>query len=246
MAVRVGYLSVFAMHTADPITGAGAPLVGLCTLVASTIPIQGFMATGAFEGGWSLGYFLAGRTAEEGLLTAMSAHLLIIGPDNDGYWPRIAQQIDRLGLQPYVTRIEMLRGRLKWEALAASRLFVLPSHQENFAIAVAEALRIGTPVVISDRVNIWPTVAAGGAGRVVHRDLDSVVDAIRTSLEDGGMWRAMSEAAVSVACSHFDWCRSADAMMRVYEHVLEHTPARAARSGAGGCVATSSVAGVHP
>ncbi|MBN1490240.1 MAG: glycosyltransferase [Phycisphaerae bacterium] len=175
-----------------------------------------------------------------------NSHLLVIGPDNDGYWPRIQQQIDGLGLRPYVTRIEMLRGQLKWAALAASQLFVLPSHQENFAIAVAEALRIGTPVVISDRVNIWPTVARGGAGRVVPRDLNSLVDALLASLEDPVAWRAMSEAAVSVACECFDWRRSADAMMRVYEQVVERRAARMVQPAPMGRFARSSVAEVHP
>jgi hypothetical protein len=34
----------------------------------------------------------------------------------------------------------MLRGDLKWGALCAAEVIVLPSHQENFGIVVAEAL----------------------------------------------------------------------------------------------------------
>ena len=39
--------------------------------------------------------------------------------------------------------------------LTAARHSALPSHQENFGIAVAEALACGKPVLISDKVNIW-------------------------------------------------------------------------------------------
>jgi glycosyltransferase involved in cell wall biosynthesis len=49
----------------------------------------------------------------------------------------------------------MLTGDAKWGALANAEAFVLPSYQENFGIAVVEALACGTPVLISDRVNIW-------------------------------------------------------------------------------------------
>jgi glycosyltransferase involved in cell wall biosynthesis len=41
---------------------------------------------------------------------------------------------------------------------------VLPSHQENFGIAVAEALACGRPALLSDKVNIAAEIAADGAG----------------------------------------------------------------------------------
>lgn len=58
----------------------------------------------------------------------------------------------------------MLTGDVKWGALRAAEAFVLPSHQENFGIAVVEALACGTPVLISNQVNIWPEIVADGAG----------------------------------------------------------------------------------
>lgn len=48
--------------------------------------------------------------------------------------------------------------------LRAAEAFVLPSHQENFGLAVVEALAVGTPVLLSDQVNIWREVVADGAG----------------------------------------------------------------------------------
>ncbi len=57
----------------------------------------------------------------------------------------------------------------KWGALAAAEAFILPSHQENFGLAVAESLAVGTPVLISTQVNIWREIKADGAG-LVERD----------------------------------------------------------------------------
>src|SRR5207302_9810931 len=45
-------------------------------------------------------------------------------------------------------------------------VFALPSHSENFGIAVAEALACGLPVLISNKVNIWREIVADGAGMV--------------------------------------------------------------------------------
>jgi glycosyltransferase involved in cell wall biosynthesis len=66
----------------------------------------------------------------------------------------------------------MLSGKMKWGALRAADVFVLPSHQENFGIAVAEALAVGLPTLISDKVNIWREVDADGAGIVGKDTLD--------------------------------------------------------------------------
>ena len=68
----------------------------------------------------------------------------------------------------------MLTGGLKWGALRAADAFILPSHQENFGIAVVEALGCGTPVLISNQVNIWREIEADGAGLVAGDTLEGV------------------------------------------------------------------------
>ena len=63
----------------------------------------------------------------------------------------------------------MLEGDLKWGAFYAADAFVLPSHQENFGVAVVEALACEVPVLISDKVNISPDIAQDEAG-IVNAD----------------------------------------------------------------------------
>ena len=58
----------------------------------------------------------------------------------------------------------LLTGNPKWGAFAAAEAFILPSHQENFGIAVVEALACGIPVLISHEVNIWREIVAAGCG----------------------------------------------------------------------------------
>lgn len=78
------------------------------------------------------------------------------------------------GLGPMITFPGMLEGELKWGACHSADALILPSHQENFGIAVVEALACGTPVLISNKVNIWREIARGG-GLVEDDTVDGVV-----------------------------------------------------------------------
>ncbi|MGK7394480.1 MAG: glycosyltransferase [Candidatus Cyclobacteriaceae bacterium M3_2C_046] len=64
----------------------------------------------------------------------------------------------------------MLKGDAKWGALYSCEAFILPSHQENFGIAVAEALACTKPVLITDKVNIWQEIKSSNSGYVTNDD----------------------------------------------------------------------------
>ena len=68
------------------------------------------------------------------------------------------------------------RSAVKWGAFRGCEAFVLPSHQENFGIVVAEAMAAARPVLISDKVNIWREVEASGGGMV---EPDTLAGALR-------------------------------------------------------------------
>jgi glycosyltransferase involved in cell wall biosynthesis len=97
---------------------------------------------------------------------AGDAHLVLAGPGSDDTLAALRDEARRAGIEARVTWAGMLKGELKWGAFYAADAFVLPSHQENFGIAVVEALACGVPVLISDKVNIWREVAGDGAGLV--------------------------------------------------------------------------------
>jgi glycosyltransferase involved in cell wall biosynthesis len=74
----------------------------------------------------------------------------------------------------------MLTGDAKWGALYNAEAFVLPSHQENFGIAVAEALSCGTPVLISNQINIWREIEEDHAGFVGDDTLAGAEQVLRS------------------------------------------------------------------
>jgi glycosyltransferase involved in cell wall biosynthesis len=100
--------------------------------------------------------------------------LVIAGPGiESAYGQKIKQLVDENEfLRDQVYFPGMLSGDSKWGAFYTCEAFVLPSHQENFGIAVAEALACSKPVLISDQVNIWREIDASGAGVISNDSLE--------------------------------------------------------------------------
>jgi glycosyltransferase involved in cell wall biosynthesis len=93
-------------------------------------------------------------------------HLVMAGPDQTGWQKALSARAEQLGIGNRITWTGMLSGDLKWGAYRTAEAFVLPSHQENFGIVVAEALACGLPVLISNKVNIWREIEGDVAGIV--------------------------------------------------------------------------------
>ena len=107
----------------------------------------------------------------------------------------------------------MIEGDLKTGALASASALILPSHQENFGLAVAEALSFGTPVLISRQVNIAETIETAGAGFAEPDNLAGTRRLIERWLEFGNP--SMRDAALRCFQSHFDIEHSAGELLRV-------------------------------
>jgi glycosyltransferase involved in cell wall biosynthesis len=105
-------------------------------------------------------------------------HLVIAGPDQLGLKKELVLLAEQLGISDRITWTGMVKGKLKWGAFAVSEVFVLPSHQENFGIVVAEALATGLPVIVSDKVNIWREIDSYHAGLVCEDTIESTRSAL--------------------------------------------------------------------
>jgi glycosyltransferase involved in cell wall biosynthesis len=133
-----------------------------------------------------------------------SLHLVLAGPDQVGAQRGLEALAARLGVAERITWCGMLGGELKWAAFRAAEVFALPSHQENFGIAVAEALAVGLPVLTSQRVNIWREIVADAAGFAEPDTLAGTVALLERWLALSYEQRAlMREAAVLCYRRHF-------------------------------------------
>jgi glycosyltransferase involved in cell wall biosynthesis len=155
--------------------------------------------------------------------------LVLAGPCSDAaYRSSLEAQIDRLPDGCRVIWTGMLEGDCKWGALRTAEVFVLPSHQENFGIAVVEALAVGTPVLISRKVNIWEEIESEGAG---FADTDDSNGTLRLL----NRWRALTEtdrskmkqAATELFCSRYEISRVARSFVETVTPFLRENPSSA-------------------
>jgi glycosyltransferase involved in cell wall biosynthesis len=149
-------------------------------------------------------------------------HLLMCGPDQSGWKRELEREAERLGIAQQITFAGMVAGELKWGALLASEVFILPSHQENFGIVVAEALSCGLPALISNKVNIWREVEGAGAGIVGEDDLDGACRMLESWLALSSAARAtMRERALTCFREQFEIHKAAHTLYDVLNGVVK-------------------------
>ena len=149
-------------------------------------------------------------------------HLVMCGPDQVGWQAKLVEMAGRLGLAGRVTWAGMVRDERKWGALRAAEIFVLPSHQENFGISVAEALACGTPALISNKVNIWREVEKGGAGIVGEDDLAGTCGLLKSWLQSSNAEKAdFRRRARECFLREFEIRRASQTLVRTLTNVIE-------------------------
>jgi glycosyltransferase involved in cell wall biosynthesis len=114
-------------------------------------------------------------------------HLVIAGPDTVGLKKKLLSLAESKNISSRITWTGLLQGDLKWGAIHSAEVMLLPSHQENFGIVVAESLACGVPALISNKVNIWREIEQDRAGFVADDTAEGTRELLRK-------WIAMSNA----------------------------------------------------
>jgi glycosyltransferase involved in cell wall biosynthesis len=168
--------------------------------------------------------------------TWQDLHLMVAGPcshpDYLASLQRISTECEKLS-PGSVSFPGMISGDLKWGVLRAAEIFVLPSHQENFGIAVVEAMACGTPVLISRPVNIWREIESSGAGFVEADTVDGCSRLLARWLELPVAERtAMAARAVEAFQQKFEITQTAASLVDTILPFLPGTGRETARAPA--------------
>jgi len=137
--------------------------------------------------------------------------LIMAGPDSIGWQDTLMSLANTLGVSDRILWTGLLQGNTKWAALRASEAIILPSHQENFGLVLAESLACGRPALLSNQVNIWREISAQSAGLVEVDSVDGTERLLRR-------WLSLDiseRAAMNVRARHcYEVSFSIDAMQR--------------------------------
>lgn len=102
--------------------------------------------------------------------------LHIAGSDSDGY----SEEMKSLSISLSNERVFFrgsLHGERKSQAYREATLYVLPTHNENFGITVAEALSMGTAAVVTKEAP-WQGLEAVNAGRWIDLGVSPLVSCL--------------------------------------------------------------------
>ncbi len=118
----------------------------------------------------------------ENLLRALKqldekVNLVVCGTGDPDYASSLRMLVAELGLSGRVKFAGQVEGEAKSRAFWNADICVVPSHTENFAMVVAEALAHGVPVIAS-RGTPWKELVERQCGLWVENDPSSLVKAI--------------------------------------------------------------------
>lgn len=155
---------------------------------------------------------------QEGVLSQRPC-LVIAGPDSNNYQKSLEALVSKWGVTEAIRFVGPLYRQEKLSALADADLFALVSHQENFGIAVIEALAAGCPVLLSDQVNIYGLVETEQLGWVVPTEIDATAHALSSWLSSGEKLEETRVRAQAVA-KRFDWQEIAVSWIEHYQRII--------------------------
>ncbi len=144
--------------------------------------------------------------------------LVMAGPDQQRWSVDLQARAETLGIAARVHWPGMLKGLVKWGAFRASEAFVLPSHQENFGIAVAEAMSCHRPVLLSDKVNIAEEIAADGGGLMETDTLAGTINLLTRWIQLSPEAKAlMGQRAFETFTRRYDMRQNATRIIRLFD-----------------------------
>ncbi len=107
--------------------------------------------------------------------------ILVAGEGEADYLEAMKRMICDRGLQDIVQLIGGVYGDEKWRLFQTSDFFVLPTHSENFGLAIAESLASGTPVITTVGTP-WSDLNGSEAGAWIEIGTEPLVETLRRFL----------------------------------------------------------------
>lgn len=142
--------------------------------------------------------------------------LVIAGLGSPDYERQVRDMVRDRGLASRTIFTGFVQGEDKYAVLADADIFVLPSRDENFGLAVAEAMAAGLPVIISDQVAFHLEVETAQAGILVPCTVTGVAEGLRRLLDDAPLRCQMGGNGRRLVQERYSWERVTNDLVSLY------------------------------
>lgn len=145
--------------------------------------------------------------------------IVVAGEGDAEYVESLKRQVTSLGLEDIVELVGGVYGEQKWELYRNSDFFVLPTHSENFGLAIAEALSSGTPVITTVGTP-WSDLNESCSGACIEVGAQPLTGALRRFLCLSDAEREeMGRNGRKLAEDRYSDSKMAEGMMALYDGV---------------------------
>jgi glycosyltransferase involved in cell wall biosynthesis len=147
--------------------------------------------------------------------------LVIVGDGERGFVDSLKNfASDHAGELPRLDWAGAVWGDARWKYFQAADLFCLPTHSENFGLAVLEATQVGTPSLTTVDTP-WAEELAGGRGYIGHPRVDSLREMLTRFFAAPRATPAQRTELSDWAWNRFAWDALAPGYIALYESLLK-------------------------
>jgi glycosyltransferase involved in cell wall biosynthesis len=143
--------------------------------------------------------------------------LVIVG-EGDAAYVRELQRFakENSSRLPRIDWVGGVWGEARWPYFQGADLFCLPTHSENFGLAVLEACQTGTPALTTVDTP-WADDLRGGRGWIGSPSVESIREMLADFFQKPTATREQRQALSDWAWANFDWQALGHRYLKLYE-----------------------------
>lgn len=131
--------------------------------------------------------------------------LVIVGDGEEAYVRELRQFADANASRlPHIDWVGAVWGDARWPYFQGADLFCLPTHSENFGLAVLEACQVGTPTLTTVDTP-WADELRSGRGWIGSPTVDSIREMLTDFFQKPRADEIQRAALSGWAWTHFHW-----------------------------------------
>lgn len=159
---------------------------------------------------------LAIRALAEPVLRQRGVELIVAGPLGDDLPYDPVALAAEIGVADRVSFVGPVGSERRRQLLASADVFVIPSEDESFGVALAEAMAAGCAAVASRETGFAPEAAEANALVVAPLTAAGIASAIDDALQHRD---ELGQRGRKYAYAHFRWVEAASAITATYERL---------------------------